>query len=149
MIKGGQVLAQTRQAKDNYQLACQQLEQQLRSTINITRQSYLNIIAGIQKIQADQKAIKSAQSSLVGMEASYRVGTETLFNVLNQQQQVFINERIYAHDRYAYIYHIISLKQAAGTLGPGDLAGLNTWLASPIALDKEFPAKVRKAIEGK
>lgn len=148
VIQGGQVLAQTRQAKDNYQLACQQLEQQIRSTINITRQSYLNIIAGIQKIQADQKAIQSAKSSLAGMEAGYRVGTEILVNVLNQQQQVYINQRVYAHDRYAYINNIIALKQAAGTLCPTDLAGLNAWLGAPIPLDKEFPVKVRKAIEG-
>jgi outer membrane protein len=148
IIQGGLVLAQTRQAKDNYQIACQQLEQQIRATTNITRQSYLNVIAGIQKIQADQKAIQSSKSSLAGMEAGYRVGTEILVNVLNQQQQVFINQRIYAHDRYAYIYNIIALKQAAGTLSPGDLAGLNAWLGAPIPLDKQFPAKVRKAIEG-
>jgi outer membrane protein len=148
VIQGGQVLAQTRQAKDNYQLVCQQLEQQIRGTVNITRQSYLNVISGIQKIQADQKAIQSSKSSLEGMEAGYRVGTEILVNVLNQQQQVFINQRIYAHDRYAYIYNIIALKQAAGTLSPGDLAGLNTWLSKSIILDKQFPVNVRKAIEG-
>ncbi len=148
VIQGGQVLAQTRQAKDNYQLACQQLEQQIRSTINITRQSYLNVIAGIQKIQADQKAIQSSKSSLAGMEAGYRVGTEILVNVLNQQRQVYINQRIYAHDRYAYINNIVLLKQSAGTLCPEDLGGLNMWLGKPIALDKEFPAKVRKAIQG-
>lgn len=148
VVQGGLVLAQTRQAKDKYQLACQQLEQQVRGTVNITRQSYLNVIAGIQKIEADKKAIQSSKSSLAGMEAGYRVGTEILVNVLNQQQQVFINQRIYAHDRYAYINNIIALKQAAGTLSPGDLAGLNAWLGSPIPLDKEFPVSVRKKIEG-
>lgn len=147
VVEGGLVLAQTRQAKNNYQLACQQLEQQTRATVNSARQSYLNVIAGIQKIQADKKAIQSSQSSLAGMEAGYRVGTQILINVLDQQQKVYINQRIYAHDRYAYIYNIIALKQAAGTLGPGDIAGLNSWLGSSIQLDKEFPAEVRKKIE--
>lgn len=149
LIEGGRVLAQTRQAKDQYQVACQQLEQQTRNTINVTRQSYLNVLAGIQKIEADRKTIQSAQSSLAGMEAGYRVGTEILVNVLDQQQKVFNNQRIYAHDRYDYINNIITLKQAAGTLAPSDIAGLNAWLGAPIALDKEFPANVRKTIEGK
>lgn len=149
IVEGGLVLAQTRQAKDNYQFAVQQLEQQLRATVNATRQSYLNIIAGISKIQADKKAIQSSKSSLEGMEAGYRVGTEILVNVLDQQQRVFINEKIYAHDRYAYINDLLALKQAAGTLSPDDLAAINAWLEKGEPLNAEFPANVRKIIEGK
>lgn len=147
IAQGGLVLAQTRQAKDNYQLACQTLEQQLRSAVNLTRQSYLNVVAGIQKIAADKKAITSAKSSLAGMEEGYRVGTEILLNVLNQQQQVFINERIYARDRYDYINNLLTLKQVAGTLCPEDLAAINAWLQHEVNLNKEFPEKVREMID--
>lgn len=148
LIQGGLVLAQTRQAKDNYQLSLQQLEQQLRSTLNIARQSYLNVYADVSKISADKKAIQSSISSLEGMEEGYRVGTEILVNVLNQQQQVFTNQKQYAHDRYAYINDYLALKQAAGTLSPDDLAAINAWLEKPIVLDNEFPPKVRKLIHG-
>jgi outer membrane protein len=128
IVSGGSVLALTRQAKDNYQYSTQVLEQMLRTAMNVTRQSYLGVIAGISKIQADRKAIQSAISSLNGMEAGYKVGTEILVNVLNQQQQVLINQRQYAHDRYAYVVNLLSLKQAAGTLSPEDLAMINAWL---------------------
>jgi outer membrane protein len=128
VFSGGQVVAQTRQAQDNYQVAVQQLEQQVRDTLNLTRQSYLGIIAGISKIQADKQAINSAKNSVEGMEAGYRAGTETLVNVLNQQQQVFIDEKQYAHDRYAYINNLLVLKQVAGTLSPEDLTAINRWL---------------------
>lgn len=148
IIEGGLVVAQTRQAKDNYRLASQQLEQQFRTAVNMTRQSYLNVIAGIARIAADRKAIQSSISSLEGMEAGYRVGTEILLNVLNQQQQVFTNQKVYAHDRYAYINNLLALKQAAGTLCPDDLAAINAWLEKPIILDNQFPPNVRKMIAG-
>jgi outer membrane protein len=128
LVSGGQVVAQTHQAQYQYQATMQQLEQQIRTTENVTRQSYLGITAGISKIIADKKAIQSAKSSLEGMEAGYRVGTEILVNVLNQQQTVFQNEVKYARDRYDYVNNLLTLKQAAGTLSPEDLVAINAWL---------------------
>lgn len=129
IFAGGLVVAQTDQAKYNYQVALQQLEFQLRSTLTQTRQSYLNIVAGISKIEADRQSIKSNISSLEGMQAGYQVGTEILVNVLNQQQNVFEAEQQYAADRYAYVNNLLALKQAAGTLSAEDLAAINTWLS--------------------
>lgn len=128
LFSGGGVTAQTNQATYNYEIAQQGLEQTIRSTINVTRQSYLNVVAGISQISADQLAIKSAISSLEGIRASYRVGTETLVDVLNQQQKVLQNQTKYATDRYAYVNNILTLKQAAGTLSFDDLHAVNKWL---------------------
>jgi outer membrane protein len=62
------------------------------------------------------------------LEASYRVGTETLVDVLNQQQKVFQAQTQYATDRYAFVNNILALKQAAGTLSFDDLCAINAWL---------------------
>lgn len=128
IFQGGLVTAQTNQAKYNYQLTTQQLEQQVRTTINNTRQSYLGIILGIKQIQADKEAIKSTTSSYGGLHEGYRVGTQTLVDVLNQQQKVFLAQTQYATDRYAYVYNLLKLKQAAGTLSVDDLQAINAWL---------------------
>lgn len=128
ILAGGAVIAQTNQATYNYQVTQQSLEQTVRNTVNTTRQSFRNIISGISQIAADQQAIKSNISSLQGMEASYRVGTETLVNVLDQQQKLFQAQTQYATDRYAYVNNILLLKQAAGTLSFDDLRALNAWL---------------------
>jgi outer membrane protein len=128
LVEGGLVVAETQQAKYNYQNALQQLEFQLRSTLNQTRQSYLNVIAGISKIKADKQSILSNIRSVEGMQAAYRVGTEILVNVLNQQQNVFEAQKQYATDRYAYINNLLTLKQAAGTLSAQDLEAINSWL---------------------
>jgi outer membrane protein len=128
IFQGGQVVAQTDQARYGYQVATQKLEQTIRATVNTTRQSYLGVIAGIQQINADRQAIKSTISSMEGLEAGYRVGTQTLVDVLNQQQKVFQAETQYATDRYAYVNNLLSLKQAAGTLSAEDLQAINAWL---------------------
>lgn len=128
LVAGGLVIAQTDQARYNYEVTLQQLEFQLRSTLTQTRQSYLGIISGISKIKADKQSIKSNISSLEGMEAGYRVGTEILVNVLNQQQAVFLAQKQYATDRYTYVNNLLALKQAAGTLSAQDLEAINAWL---------------------
>jgi len=128
ILAGGGVVANTYQAKYNYEVAQQQLEQTIRGTINTTRQSYNSIISGISQIKADKEAIKSTISSLNGLEASYRVGTETLVDVLNQQQNVYKAQTQYATDRYAFVTNILTLKQAAGTLSYDDLRAVNAWL---------------------
>lgn len=128
ILAGGAVLAQTNQATYNYQITQQQLERTVRETVNKTRQSYLAILAGVSKIKADQAAVKSAISSAEGLEESYRVGAETLVDVLNQQQKVYQAQTTYAKDRYAFINNIFLLKQAAGTLSFEDLHAINHWL---------------------
>ncbi|TAK72752.1 MAG: type I secretion protein TolC, partial [Gammaproteobacteria bacterium] len=128
LFEGGGVVAETNQAVYNYQVAQQQLEQTIRNTMNTTRQSYLSIIQGISQVTADKQAIKSNVSSLQGMEASYRVGTETLVDVLNQQQKLYQAQTQYAADRYAFVNNVLALKQAAGTLSFDDLRAINAWL---------------------
>ena len=128
IFSGGGVTAEVNQATYNYQLAQQQLEQTRRNTINSTRQNYLGVIAGISKIMADKQTVKSTISSLEGMEESYKVGTETLVDVLNQQQKVFQAQTQYATDRYAFVNSYLALKQAAGTLSFNDLSAINGWL---------------------
>lgn len=143
IVQGGLVVAQTRQAQYQFQVSAQQLEGQVRSTMNVTRQSFLNVVTDISKIAADRQTIKSAKSSLEGMEAGYRVGTEILVNVLNQQQQVLSDEKQYAHDRYDYVNNLLLLKQAAGTLNPGDLVAINAWLIRNLGtsqVHKKVPA---------
>jgi outer membrane protein len=128
IFSGGAVVAQTRQARYAYQVALQKLETAVRTTISKTRQSYLGIQLGIRQLQADRQAIKSTISSLDGLRSGYHVGTQTLVDVLNQQQKVFQAQTQYAADRYAYVNNLLLLKQAAGTLSVNDLQAINAWL---------------------
>jgi outer membrane protein len=128
LFQGGQVVAQTNQAKYNYQVTSQKLEQARRATVNNTRQSYLGIILGIKQIEADKLAIKSTYSSYLGLNQGYHIGTQTLVSVLNQQQRYFQAQTQYATDLYSYVNNLLILKQAAGTLSVDDIDAINSWL---------------------
>ena len=56
------------------------------------------------------------------------MGTRTLVDVLNSQRDLFRARRDFAQARYDYILNTLSLMQAAGTLAPEDLQGVNSWL---------------------
>lgn len=130
LVQGGFVVASTHKAQYDYQVAWARLDQTVRNTINNTRQSYLGVMSGISKIRADKLTIKSTISSLEGLQEAYHVGTETLVDVLNQQQKVVQAQQQYAADRYAYVNSLLSLKAAAGTLSYRDLEAINSWLIS-------------------
>lgn len=125
LMQGGYVVASTRKAQYDFQVAMNMLEQQIRSTINMTRQSYSGILASVSKISADKETIKSTISSLDGLKAAYEVGTGTLVDVVNQQQRVVLAQQEYARDRYAYVNNYVALKAAAGTLSYKDMVSLN------------------------
>jgi outer membrane protein len=146
IFSGGLVVAQTNQARYGYHVATQKLEQTIRSTVNTARQSYLGIISGIQKIKADKQAIKSTISSLRGLRAGYSVGTQTLVDVLNQQQKVLQAETQYSTDRYTYVTDLLTLKQAAGTLSLNDLQAINAWLDEHNATQENL--EIEKSING-
>lgn len=128
LVQGGFVVASTRKAQYDYQVVSSRLDQQVRTVTNTTRQSYLGVLAGISKIKADRQAVKSAHSSLEGLQAAYDVGTSTLVDVLNQQQKLLEAQQQYAADRYAFVNNWLALKAAAGTLSDQDLAGISMWL---------------------
>lgn len=133
IFSGGGVVAATTQASYDYDASKQGLEKVTRETLNQTRQSYLGIISGIGQVKADKKAIKSSISSLEGLEEGYKVGTQTLLDVLNQRQTVYSNQNNYASDRYDLLNNILALKQAAGTLSLEDLRAINGWLTKQPA----------------
>lgn len=130
VFQGGFVSSQTRQASYDYQTSMAQYHQSYRSVISGTRQSFNDVISGISQVKADRQAVVSAFSSLDTTVASYRVGTRTMVDVLNEQKNLYNSQRQLAVDQYTYMNSILALKQFAGTLSANDLAELNCWLGS-------------------
>lgn len=131
-IQGGSITARTIQARFQYLQACQEQEKVHRQVTSNARNAYLGIYAGIAKVRADRSAVCSGQISLKATIESFKVGTRTILDVLNQQTQLFNALKQYAQDRYEYIYQTVLLKEAAGTLSVADLQQINCWLFDPI-----------------
>jgi outer membrane protein len=67
LFSGGLVVASTRKAQYHFRIAQQKLDQSLRKATYNVRDSYRTILFNIKKIQYQQDAIQSAQSSLDGL----------------------------------------------------------------------------------
>jgi outer membrane protein len=142
LFEGGLVTAQTKQAEFNYQTAIHNLELQHRTIETSTRVDYSNVLSAISAVQADKTSVKSNESALRGLEAGYRVGTQTMIDVINQQSLLLAAEKTYAADRYNYVTNLIHLKNDTGVLGLNDLEAINDWLGTtPVALESENPAQ--------
>ena len=89
-----------------------------------TRQSFM----GLQSLAAQVKALEAAESSsqlaLESTQLGYRVGVRVNLDVLNAQSLLFQTRRDLAKARYDSILGSLRLRQAAGTLGTGDVQAL-------------------------
>ncbi|MBA2653719.1 MAG: TolC family outer membrane protein [Gammaproteobacteria bacterium] len=135
-IQGGGIIARTNQAQYQYQQACIEQERIRRLVTSQARNSFLGIYAYIAKVNADRALISSSQLSLKATMESYKVGTRTILDVLNQQTQLYNAQKTFIRDRYEYIYQTVLLKQASGTLSVGDIQQINCWLYSTIDIKK-------------
>lgn len=130
VFQGGLVLSKTRQAQFNFQTSSEQLEQVYRNVVVNSRIAFNTIIDGISKVQADRKTVLSQTNSLDSVQAQYSVGTRTMTDVVNAQQNLFDAQRQLAGDQYALINSLLNLKYLAGSLNVSDLEEINSWLAT-------------------
>lgn len=130
VFQGGLVQAQTRQAQYNYQSSSEQMERTYRDVVVNSRIAFNNITDGISKVRADRQTIVSRVNSLESTEAQFQVGTRTMVDVVNAQQQLFESQRQLAIDQYNLINSLLNLKYLAGSLNANDLEEVNSWLAT-------------------
>lgn len=145
IFKGGLVNSEVRQAIANYKDYSAKEEKTYRDVINGTRQAYLGIISGISTIKANKRAVIYNQSALHGMQEGYKIGTQTIVDVLVSLGNLYEAQKSYVNSRYDYITSLISLKQEAGTLSAEDLQHINTWL-KPVATNV-LPSKYEENSE--
>ena len=128
IYEGGAVTAATKQAQYDYQYAVDNMDKTHRSVVSDTRQQYWNVVSGVNVIKADKQAVISARSSLESTIEGYKVGTQTMTDVLTQESNLYQSLKNYTTSQYDYLIATIALKQSTGTLGVNDLEDINSWL---------------------
>jgi len=128
IFAGGATQSQVRQALAQRDVASAELEQQRRALERNTRNSYQTLVAGISEVEARRLALFSAQSAYDASQVGLEVGTRTVLDVLNNQNNLFTAQRAYALARYNYLQNRLLLEQAAGTLGIEDVQEVNRLL---------------------
>lgn len=140
LIQGGYTIVNTKQTRANYLEASDNLALTYANTTNSTRQSYLSITSGIAQIDADYQTIIATQKNLEATRAAYLVGTRTMVDVLIAISQLYNAKKEWAGARYDYVEALFQLKYDAGTLGPKDIATVNSWLRSGVKMQYTQPS---------
>lgn len=125
---GGATQSGVRQALARRDIVQDELEQQKRALERSTRDLYQTLVAGISEVEARRLAVVSARAAYDASQVGLEVGTRTVLDVLNNQQNLFRAQLAYAQTRYNFLQNRLLLEQAAGTLDVGDLQDINRLL---------------------
>lgn len=128
IFNGGAIHSRVQQSVYRRDIARATLEQNRRQAVHDTRSAYRAVVAGISEIKARKQALLSAQSALEATQAGYKVGTRTIIDVLNVQQQLFQARSAYSRARHEFIIDKLLLKESAGVIDFGDLKAVNALL---------------------
>lgn len=126
--QGGLTLAQVKIAQANINQASAAMRQQYLQTMAETRRAYNTILLGVPRVKSLRQALASNTNALLHAQESYRAGQTTITEILQIQYQLYTAQRQYAEFTYNYLYNIVLLKQAQGTLSVRDLARINRYL---------------------
>ena len=146
LYSGGLTSSQVRESYSRLDQTEQQREALRRQVVENTRNLHRAVNTDVEQVQARKQSIISNQSALEATEIGYQVGTRNIVDVLDAQRQLYNSVRDYNNSRYDYILDNLRLKQAAGTLNPGDLEALSRYLKADYNPDKDFlPPDLAKA----
>jgi outer membrane protein len=130
IFNGGATASRVRQAIAQRDVSADELEQQRRALVRNTRNAYQTLVAGISEVEARRLALVSARSAYEASQVGLEVGTRTVLDVLNNQQNLFNAQRAYAQARYNFLQNRLILEQSAGTLDVEDVQEINRLLTA-------------------
>lgn len=128
LFNSGKVVAQTNQARYDYDTAKQKEIDAERKAISNVRQAFRGIITQISQVVALQQSVISSKSALDATQAAFEVGTRTIVDVLNAQSDLLNAQSDLSKAKYDYIIESFKLKRYAGVLEVQDVNIINSWL---------------------
>jgi outer membrane protein len=128
IYSGGQVSASVSQARAQYRAQTASTEVTRRSVLQQTHNDFLSVLSDIAQVRAYRASVLSNRTALKATEEGYKVGTQTITDVLTARQNLLTAEESYAQSRYLYLEALLSLEADAGRLTPASLLALNRYL---------------------
>jgi len=128
IFRSGLARKRIAQATIQFQSAQAQVEVTRRSVERRVRAAFQDVTSTIARVKALAEAVTASESALRARRDEYDVGVSTSLEVLNAQRDLFTARRDHLRARYDYILALLNLKRLAGTLGDGDVMGVNALL---------------------
>lgn len=128
LFAGGQVNASVRQARAKLEQVMQQSEDARRNIGVQTRKEFDNVLQGLAKIRALERAESSARQTVLSVRKGIEAGVRSTLDLLQVEQQYYTVLRDLAQARYNYLVSGVKLKSLAGVLSEVDVEGINAQL---------------------
>ena len=141
LFLGGEVFFKSREEKFKYVASLNEVERIQRKVEKEVRDAYLGVMNQVSLVNAYEKAMTSARSSLESTRAGFKVGNRTTIDIVDAESILSQAKRDYSKAKYEYIIETLKLKQVTGSLGMTDLAYVNGWL-----LEQEKPASFKASL---
>lgn len=123
IYSGGLVSAEVTQARHNYERASQELAAtRTRVAVEVTRQ-YQAVVSGAQRVSALVVAVKSSAEAFKATEMGYQMGTRSVLDVLDAEDQSFRSQLDLTQARLQYALARLAL---AGVIGRLDSTAIET-----------------------
>jgi outer membrane protein len=139
IFSGGATQSGVRQALAARDITDDELTQQKRALDRNTRNAYQVLVAGISEVEARRLALVSARAAYDASQVGLEVGTRTVLDVLNNQQNLFRAQLVYAQTKYNFLQARLLLEQAAGTLDVDDVQEINRLLTVDTEASLQTP----------
>lgn len=121
IFSGGEITGRTSQAMANYEKAQAERDQTRDKIVTELRKQYDLVNSSVQKIEALNRAVSSANELTRAMRKSVQGGQRINLDVLMADKGLATAKRDLAAAKYNYMIALLKLKQQAGTLVLEDL----------------------------
>ena len=130
LFAGWQVNATVRQARRKLEQVQMQAEEMRRNLGIQTRREFDNVVQGIAKVKALERAETSGRQMVASNKRGIEGGVRSTIDALLAEQQLFTARRDLAQARYSFLIATLKLKSLSGLLGEADVDELNKQLTS-------------------
>jgi outer membrane protein len=125
---GGKTSAKLRQGIEKRRSVFQDRNDKQRIVERSAHDAFYRIGEAIEQIGALRQSVKAQKSLLKSRSSGYRVGQNSLLQVLDVEQALSEARQALTQARYNYVLNVLRLKFAAGDLQEADLFTINGWL---------------------
>lgn len=150
IYSGGGVSATVVEKAELQQKSVYDLEAVRRRSLQLSREYFNGVQAGLARVKGLQAAEKSSLSALKANLTGYQIGVRINLDVLNAQRQLFATKRDLADARYRTLMTGLRLQANSGVLSEANLLAINRMLKPPgspgtgVMHDLNLPSGNRK-----
>ncbi|MBK3866907.1 TolC family outer membrane protein [Pseudomonas stutzeri] len=134
LYSGGSTRARVSASASDLIVAEQELEQAKRQVVRETRSAFYDAQAGVSKIAAARKAMKSSTKAREAAEHAFGYGVMNAVDVLNSIKEEYAARRAMLQSQYDFILSSLLLRRWSGSLVRNDVRTVNEWLLDALPL---------------